>query len=84
MEKTVREAAALTTPSKLYLGVNAYTETPDSVAAKRELAVAYSLRGVAVWRIGLLSPGFLDACRPPASGGGTGGGTGGGAGSGTP
>ncbi len=64
VEKAVREAAALAAPSKLYLGVNAYAETAESVKEKRDLAIAYNLKGVAVWRIGLLSEGFLDACRP--------------------
>lgn len=68
VERAVREAAALAPPTKLLLGVNAYAETTTSAAAKRDLAVAYNLQGVAVWRIGLLTPGFLSACQVPAPG----------------
>lgn len=61
VEEAARLAATLAPPEKLILGINAWHETPASVAAKLELARNYNLRGVGVWRIGLLSPEFIAA-----------------------
>ncbi len=38
-----------------------YTETNGSLQARISLAKRYGLRGVAIWRLGFLSPGWWDA-----------------------
>lgn len=39
---------------KLLLGISMGSETPDSIGAKIGLAKRYGLKGIAVWRLGLL------------------------------
>ncbi|HHY44981.1 MAG TPA: hypothetical protein GX512_04640 [Firmicutes bacterium] len=40
---------------------HAFTESNRSLAARASLAKRYGLAGVAIWRLGLLEPGWLDA-----------------------
>lgn len=47
---------------------HAFTESNRSLSARASLAKRYGLAGVAIWRLGLLEPGWLDALFEIASG----------------
>jgi len=47
---------------------HAFTESNRSLKARASLAKRYDLAGVAIWRLGLLEPGWLDALFEVASG----------------
>jgi hypothetical protein len=48
---------------KLLLGISAPYETAESVVAKMGIAKRYSLKGVALWRLGLVPPDMWDTMR---------------------
>lgn len=43
-------------PEKISLGISIPNETPDSLQSKIGIAKKYNLKGIALWRLGLLSP----------------------------
>lgn len=47
--------------SKLVLGISADSETDQSIGSKIGLAKRYGLKGVAIWRIGLITSKTMDA-----------------------
>ena len=60
----VLEAVAASVKSvpaeKLVLGISIPNETPDSFAEKIGMAKRYNLQGIALWRLGLLSPAMWE------------------------
>lgn len=55
VRQAVEMAAAKVAPQKLLLGVTAVGETPDSLKTKIGIAKGYNLKGIAIWRLGLIS-----------------------------
>ena len=53
--QAVKMAVAEVPAQKLLLGINAVGETPDSLETKIGLAKQYNLKGIALWRLGLLT-----------------------------
>lgn len=51
----VLTAKASVPAEKLLLGISAFNETADSLAAKIDLAKKHRLKGIALWRLGLIS-----------------------------
>ncbi|GMK42231.1 hypothetical protein PCCS19_52900 [Paenibacillus sp. CCS19] len=47
--------------SKLVLGISTYSETEQSIGSKIGLAKRYGLKGVAIWRIGLIGDKVMSA-----------------------
>ena len=47
-------------PEKLFLGISAPSETPESILAKVGLAKRYNLGGIGLWRLGLISDGMWN------------------------
>lgn len=45
---------------KLVLGINAWSETVDSIRAKVGLAKRYGLKGISLWRLGLLENELIE------------------------
>ncbi len=56
----VEEALKTVPAEKLLLGISAPSETPDSLTQKVGIAKRYDLKGVALWRLGLISPEMWD------------------------
>jgi hypothetical protein len=53
--EAVETAVNTVPPEKLILGISAPSETADSIIAKTGIAKRYNLKGVALWRLGLVS-----------------------------
>lgn len=54
--QAVEMAAAKVPAQKLLLGITAVGETPDSIRTKVGIAKKYNLKGIALWRLGLVTP----------------------------
>lgn len=54
--KAIDMARANVPPEKLVLGISLPTETPESIKTKIGIAKRYKLNGIALWRLGLVSP----------------------------
>lgn len=54
--QAVESAAKLVPPEKLLLGISAPSETAESIGTKVGIAKRYRLGGIALWRLGLVSP----------------------------
>lgn len=54
--QAVEMAAAKVSPQKLLLGITAVGETPDSIKTKIGIAKQHNLKGIALWRLGLVTP----------------------------
>lgn len=61
--QAVEMAKALVPPEKLVLGISAPTETAESILTKVGIAKRYSLNGIAIWRLGLVSGEMWEALR---------------------
>lgn len=59
--EAVRMAQQAVPAEKLVLGVSAPSETPQSLLTKVGIAKRYRLRGIALWRLGLVSDEMWDA-----------------------
>ncbi|MEW6771030.1 MAG: stalk domain-containing protein [Bacillota bacterium] len=57
------EMAAVVPADKLVLGISVPSETPESILTKVGIAKRYSLNGIALWRLGLLSDEMWEALR---------------------
>jgi len=53
--EAIEMARAGVPPQKLLLGVSAPSETPQSLATKIAIAKRYNLKGIALWRLGVIS-----------------------------
>ncbi len=53
--QAVKSASALVPPEKLILGISVPSETPESLVTKVGIAKRYNLKGIALWRLGLVS-----------------------------
>lgn len=53
--QAVMSASQLVPPEKLILGISAPSETPESLVAKVGIAKRYQLKGISLWRLGLVS-----------------------------
>ncbi|MBE0466442.1 MAG: glycosyl hydrolase [Candidatus Desulforudis sp.] len=60
VQEAVRLALGEVPAGKLVLGINVWNETPESIRAKAGLAKRYGLRGVSLWRLGLLDPSLIN------------------------
>lgn len=49
--------------NKLILGISAPSENPESLATKIGLAKRYNLKGIALWRLGLISDGMWEVLK---------------------
>ncbi len=54
--RAVEMAAAVVLPEKLILGISVPNETPESIMTKLGIAKRYNINGIALWRLGLLTP----------------------------
>lgn len=54
--QAVEMAADKVPVQKLLLGITAVGETPDSIKTKVSIARQYNLKGIALWRLGLITP----------------------------
>ncbi|MGB9662722.1 MAG: stalk domain-containing protein [Moorellaceae bacterium] len=61
--QAVEMAKALVPPEKLVLGISAPTETPESILTKVGIAKRYGLKGIAIWRLGLVSGEMWETLR---------------------
>ncbi|HWQ73730.1 MAG TPA: stalk domain-containing protein [Syntrophomonas sp.] len=55
VEEAVQLAIGSVSPEKLVLGISAVNETEDSIADKITIAGRYNLKGIALWRLGLVT-----------------------------
>lgn len=58
--QAVKMAVEKVPPEKLLLGITAVGETPESIKTKIGIAKQYNLKGIALWRLGLLTPEMWD------------------------
>jgi spore germination protein YaaH len=56
VQRAVEMAAAVVPRQKLLLGISMPSETPESILTKIAIAKRYNLAGIALWRLGLLTP----------------------------
>lgn len=61
--EAVEAAKSVVPPGKLLLGISAPGETPESILNKVGIAKRYNLRGIAIWRLGLVSDGMWSQLR---------------------
>ena len=61
--QAVEMARASVPPEKLVLGISAPSETAESILTKVGIAKRYGLGGIAIWRLGLVTPGMWDALK---------------------
>jgi len=61
--QAVEMAKKVVPQGKLVLGISIPSETPESLAHKIDIARAYKLNGIALWRLGLLSEHMWDVLR---------------------
>lgn len=61
--KAVQMAIADVPPEKLVLGISLPNETPESIKTKIGIAKRYNLNGIALWRLGLVSPETWEALK---------------------
>jgi len=62
MVKQAVELACQSVPAdKLIMGISAPSETADSIPAKIGIAKRYNLKGVALWRLGVINDGMWQA-----------------------
>lgn len=61
--QAVETAASSVPADKLILGISAPSETPQSILTKAGIAKRYGLKGIAIWRLGLVTPGMWDSLR---------------------
>lgn len=54
VDEGIRLALQQVDKSKLVLGISVYSENATSVNAKIGLAKRYGLKGIAIWRLGLI------------------------------
>lgn len=59
--QAVEMAAARVPAQKLLLGISAVGETPESLKAKIGIAKQHNLKGIALWRLGLITPDMWKA-----------------------
>lgn len=55
VEEAIQMALQEVPPDKVLLGISAFSETPDSLKTKIDLAKRYDLSGIALWRLGLIT-----------------------------
>lgn len=60
VNQAVEMAAAEVPPQKLLLGITAVGETPESIATKIGIAKQHNIKGIALWRLGLITPDMWD------------------------
>lgn len=60
VSQAVELATAKVPAQKLILGITAVGETPESIQTKIGLAKQYNLKGIALWRLGLITPQMWD------------------------
>jgi hypothetical protein len=53
--EAVESAAAQVAPEKLLLGISVPNENPESIRSKIGIAKRFALKGIALWRLGLIS-----------------------------
>ncbi len=61
--QAVEMAAEVVPPQKLLLGICVPYETAESIKAKLGIAKRYGLNGIALWRLGLVTPEMWQALR---------------------
>ncbi|KEO81575.1 stalk domain-containing protein [Tumebacillus flagellatus] len=61
ISEAIQEAREFVPADKLMLGINAYSETPQTVKDKIGLAKRYNLRGVGFWILAVFDPDFMKA-----------------------
>ncbi|MNW65511.1 hypothetical protein D3C74_438990 [compost metagenome] len=54
VDEAIRLALQQVSKDKLILGISVYSENKTSVNAKIGLAKRYGLKGIAIWRLGLI------------------------------
>ncbi len=59
--EAVEQASYEVDPGKLILAVSAPSETPESLQVKLEIARRHQLKGVSLWRLGLMGPSRWEA-----------------------
>lgn len=57
VKEAIEEALARVPAEKLVLGISTWSETGDSIGAKIGLAKRYGLKGISLWRLGLITGG---------------------------
>lgn len=61
--QAVKASISSVPADKLVLGISAPSETPQSILTKVGIAKRYGLKGIAIWRLGLVTPEMWDALR---------------------
>jgi len=61
--QAVEAATAVVPAEKLFLGISAPTETPESILTKVGIAKRYNLDGIALWRLGVVSNEMWNALK---------------------
>lgn len=61
VHQAIRSALAEVPKEKIVLGISAWNETPESLRAKVGLAKRYGLKGISLWRLGLITDQFLQS-----------------------
>ncbi|MBL0389185.1 copper amine oxidase [Tumebacillus sp. ITR2] len=61
VQEAIQMAQEVVPSDKLMLGINAYSETPQTVKEKIGLAKRYNLRGVGFWILVVFDPDFMNA-----------------------
>ena len=63
VNQAIKNAVSKVPASKLVLGISVPTETSDSLPDKVEIAKKYGLNGIAIWRLGLVTPQMWNMLR---------------------
>lgn len=61
--QAVEQAKTMVPAEKLILGISVPNETPESILVKVGIAKRYGLKGVAIWRLGLISDEMWNSLR---------------------
>lgn len=61
VDEAIRQALEQVDPKKIMLGINAYSETPDTVQEKLGLAKRYHLGGVGFWILKVFDDSFVQS-----------------------
>ncbi|AQS60494.1 stalk domain-containing protein [Desulforamulus ferrireducens] len=67
VEQAIQQAKAVVPAEKLVLGISLPSETGESLITKVALAQRYQLKGIALWRLGLVTPEMWSALRSTIS-----------------
>lgn len=67
VEQAIQQAKAVVPAEKLVLGISLPSETGESLITKVALAQRYHLKGIALWRLGLVTPEMWHSLRATIS-----------------